>query len=253
MGDVLRSSECRKEAHARVAQTEGHRRCRRRARGRRRGAGIAATKLSHSPSEESQAVVNDAAKQLGVEPAKLSSALKKALEDRIDAAVADGRLTKAEGDALKQRLESGGVPLIAPPLGLGHFGHFGFPDHGLHGLSPAAKYLGLSQSQLGSKLESGKTLAQVAKAQGKSVAGLVSALNADLKQKLDQAVSAGRLTKAQEQKILAAADQRLSDLVNGKFPARPPAGRRWFGHRGGFGLPGGSSRAPSAGFGDPGL
>ena len=39
------------------------------------GAGNAATKLSHSPREESQAVVNDAAKQLGVEPSKLSAAL----------------------------------------------------------------------------------------------------------------------------------------------------------------------------------
>jgi len=219
------------------------------------GAGIAATKLSHSPSEESQAVVNDAAKQLGVEPNKLSNALKKALEDRIDAAVADGRLTKAEGDALKKRLESEGVPLIAPPLGFGHFGPGGFRDHGLHGLSPAAKYLGLSQSQLESKLESGKTLAQVAKDQGKSVDGLVSALKNDLQQKLDQAVSAGRLTKAQEQKILAATDQRLNDLVNGKFPAGPPDGRGRFRHRNGFrfgfgGAPGG---APPAGTANPGL
>jgi len=222
------------------------------------GAGIAATKLSHSPSEESQAVVNDAAKQLGVEPNKLSNALKKALEDRIDAAVADGRLTKAEGDALKKRLESEGVPLIAPPLGfrhLGHFGHDGFRDHGLHGLSPAAKYLGLSQSQLESKLESGKTLAQVAKDQGKSVDGLVSALKNDLQQKLDQAVSSGRLTKAQEQKILAAADQRLNDLVNGKFPAGPPDGRGPFGHRNGFrfGFGGARGGAPPAGTANPGL
>ena len=196
------------------------------------GAGIAATKLSHSPREESQAVVNDAAKQLGVEPSKLSAALKKALEDRVDAAVADGRITKDEGDALKQRLESDGLPLVAPPLG---FRHFGFHDHGPPGLPAAAKYLGLSESQLESKLESGKTLAQVAKGEGKSVDGLVAALKADLKQKLDQAVSDGRLTKAQEQQVLAEADQRLNDLVNGKLPARPPDGRGPFGHRFGFG------------------
>ena len=196
------------------------------------GAGIAATKLSHSPREESQAVVNDAAKQLGVEPSKLSAALKKAYEDRVDAAVADGTITKAEGNALKQRLGANGLPLVAPPLG---FRHFGFRDHGLHDLSAAATYLGLSESQLGSKLDSGKTLAQVAKDQGKSVNGLVAALKADLKQKLDQAVVDGRLTKAQEQQILAEADQRLNDLVNGKLPARLPDGRGPFGHRFGFG------------------
>jgi uncharacterized protein YidB (DUF937 family) len=196
------------------------------------GAGIAATKLSHSPREESQAVVNDAAKQLGVEPSKLSAALKKAYEDRVDAAVADGTITKAEGDALKQRLESDGLPLVAPPLG---FRHFGFDHHGPPGAQAAAKYLGLSESQLRSKLESGKTLAQVAKDEGKSVDGLVAALKDDLKQKLDQAVSDGRLTKAQEQKVLAEADQRLNELVNGKLPARPPDGRGPFGHRFGFG------------------
>jgi len=196
------------------------------------GAGIAATKLSHSPREESQAVVNDAAKQLGVEPSKLSAALKKAYEDRVDAAVADGTITKAEGNALKQRLEANGLPLVAPPLG---FRHFGFHDHGPPGAAAAAKYLGLSESQLRAKLESGKTLAQVAKDQGKSVAGLVAALKADLMQKLDQAVSDGRLTKAQEQQILAEADQRLNDLVNGKLPARLPDGRGPFGHRFGFG------------------
>ena len=99
----------------------------------------------------------------------------------------------------------------------------------------AAKYLGLSESELRTKLESGKTLAQVAKDEGKSVDGLVAALKADLMQKLDQAVSTGRLTKAQEQQILAEADQRLNDLVNGKLPARLPDGRGPFGHRFGFG------------------
>ena len=207
------------------------------------GAGIAATKLSHSPREESQAVVNDAAKQLGVEPSKLSAALKKALEDRVDAAVADGRITKDEGDALKQRLESDGLPLVAPPLG---FRHFGFHDHGPPGLPAAAKYLGLSESQLESKLESGKTLAQVAKGEGKSVDGLVAALKADLKQKLDRAVADGRITKSDETKALSDADQRITNLVNGKLirPARPG---HWFGRpdRDDFGS------APSTGFPGP--
>ena len=198
------------------------------------GAGIAATRMGSSPSDQSKAVISDAAQQLGIEPAKLSGALKKAIEDRIDAAVAGGRLSKAQGDELKQRIESNGFPLVVPPF-LGH-GHFG--DHGLHGLDAAASYLGLSESQLRSQLESGKTLAQVAKAQGKSVDGLVAALKADLKQHLDRAVADGRLTQAQENQILANADQRLTQLVNGKFPGPPPGGPGLFRHgrdRDGFG------------------
>src|SRR5205807_2421819 len=110
---------------------------------------------------------------------KLSDALKKALADRIDAAVAAGRLTKAEGDALKQRLDSGNFPLFGGFRA--GFGHFGF----LGDLSAATGYLGLTEAQLRSQLESGKSLAQVATAQGKSVTGLVDALVNAAKQRLD--------------------------------------------------------------------
>ena len=59
------------------------------------GAAIAATQLS--PKQESQAVLNDAAGQLGVSPSELSAAIKSALEKRIDAAVAAGRITRRSG------------------------------------------------------------------------------------------------------------------------------------------------------------
>jgi hypothetical protein len=204
------------------------------------GGAIAATQFNSSPNEESQAVITDAAKKLGVQPSALSSALKKALEDRVDAAVAAGRISKAEGDKLKQMIESNAFPLLAGP-GFG----FGF-EHHMHGLPVAAKYLGLTEEQLDQKLESGKTLAQVAKDQGKSVDGLVAALKADLQSKLDDAVSAGRLTKAQEAQILKDADQRISDFVNGKLLRQPPFGARPFGF--GFGERHGFDDGPHAAF-----
>src|SRR5204863_1894477 len=201
------------------------------------GAAVAATRFSSSPSQESKAIVSDAAKRLGVQPNELSSALKKALEDRVDAAVSAGRITKAQGAELKQRIESNDFPLFPGP------GPFGFDmEHHMHGLDAAASYLGLTEAQLQQKLESGKTLAQVAKDQGKSVQGLVAALKADLKSKLDDAVSAGRLTKAQEDQILKDADQRISGFVNGKL-MRPQTF-----HRGGFGERRGFDDGPHAAF-----
>jgi hypothetical protein len=208
------------------------------------GAGIAATQLRSSPREESQAIINDAAKQLGVQPDQLSSALKKAIENRIDAAVADGQITKAQGEELKQRIESNSFPLFGPlPLGFGR--HFEF--HHFPALDAAASYLGLTESQLDSKLSSGKTLAEVAKDQRKSVDGLVAAMKADLKQKLDRAVSRGDITKAEEEQILKDADRRITDLVNGKI-IRPALPGRWFRHRDDFGArPGfGLDRPPAA-------
>ena len=47
------------------------------------GAAIAASKLG-SPKEESQAVINDAAQQLGVQPSALSDALKAELKTAVD-------------------------------------------------------------------------------------------------------------------------------------------------------------------------
>src|SRR5919201_6253464 len=108
------------------------------------GAAIAATQFG-SPKEESQAVINDAAKQLGVQPSALSDALKTALKNWVDAAVAAGALTKAEGDAIKARVDSGEFPLVGAPFGHfeNHLGPFGpFAEQA----SVAAKYLGLTTS-----------------------------------------------------------------------------------------------------------
>jgi polyhydroxyalkanoate synthesis regulator phasin len=189
------------------------------------GAAIGATQLG-SPQQESQAVVNDAAKQLGIDPTKLSDALKTALEHRVDAAVAAGTITKDQGDRLKAQIDSGAFPLFTP--GLQHRFGFGFGGPGFGGpgmfrgagdeLAAAADYLGLTPAQLRTELESGKSLADVAKAQNKSVDGLVQALYDARKKDLDAAVKAGKLTQAQEDAILADLKSRLTDRVNGTAP-----------------------------------
>jgi hypothetical protein len=184
------------------------------------GAAIGATRAL-SPKQESQAVVNDAAKQLGVQPSELTAALKQALKNRVDAAVGAGRLTKAQGQALKDRIDAGDVPLLG--VGPGFDG-----PHGLHhvhmGLDAAASYLGMSESALHTALENGKTLAQVAKDKGKSVDGLVAAMVSAEKAELAAAVKAGRLTQAQANTIQADLQARITDLVNGKLPPRPERG-----------------------------
>ena len=82
--------------------------------------------------------------------------------------------------------------------------------------------------QLHEQLRDGKSLADVAKAQNKSVDGLKAALKSELTAKLDQAVKDKRLTEAQKTKMLADIDARLDEIVNN---TRPPGGprlkRRW--------------------------
>jgi polyhydroxyalkanoate synthesis regulator phasin len=179
------------------------------------GAAIGATGAL-SPKEESEAVVDDAAKQLGVTPNQLTAALKQALKNRVDAAVAAGRLTQAQGKELKARIDAGDAPLLG--FGGPGFGHHGGP-HGMHaGLDAAADYLGVTEAQLHTALESGKTLAQVAKSKGKSVDGLVAAMVADEQAELAAAVKAGRLTQAQANAIQSDLKARITDMVNNAPP-----------------------------------
>ncbi len=179
------------------------------------GGAIAATSDT-TPQAEKAAFLADAANRLGVQSSQLQNALQQAAIDRVDAAVADGRLTKAEGDAIKARIQSGD---FGPGIGFGFGGmHVGFGVE----LGAAATYLGLTEAQLRSDVESGQSLAQIATAQGKSVDGLKQALIADAKSQLDQAVKDGKLTAAQETQFLNDLSSRIDDLVNRAGPSGPP-------------------------------
>lgn len=183
------------------------------------GGAVAASKLD-SPKEENQAVLNDAADQLDVQPSELSDALKKALSNRIDEAVRDGRLTKAEGEELKERINSGDFPLFGLPGG--PFGGPRFDKHPfgliepdpMGELSTAADYLGLTVVQLRDQLNDGKTLAQIAKARDKSVDGLVDKLVDRQKDRIEEAVKDGKLSRDEADQILAKVRQAVTDFVN---------------------------------------
>lgn len=193
------------------------------------GAAYAASR-DDSPQARSQAIVADAAGTLGVDPSKLSGALKKALENQVDAQVTAGKLSKEQGDAIKQRIEDGTQPIFGGPgFGGGPRGHFGRPGPGGRpafgfgfggpalkaGIEDVATYLGLKPADLLTQLRSGKSLADIATAQGKTVDGLKTAITDAATKQLDAAVTAGKLSKDQETKLLADIAKRLDDLVNG--------------------------------------
>jgi len=189
------------------------------------GAAVAADALSRA--DESKAVIDDAAEQLGVEPSELSDALKNALKNRIDEAVEAGKLTTEQADALKVRIDSAEVPFL-----FGGFGDRGFgsphPGHP-HDLETAASFLGMTDAELEAELADGKSLADIARAEGKSVSGLAQALVADAEEKLDEAVDNGKLTQAQAEQIKERLEERITESVN----RQPGSGTGFRGH--GFG------------------
>jgi uncharacterized protein involved in exopolysaccharide biosynthesis len=186
------------------------------------GAGGAIAATQFSPESESEAVIEDAARQLGVEPEELSGALKQALENRLDEAVEDGRLTEEQADRLKERLQADEFPLFRGP------GPLAPPRLHRHGprlfavLDAAADYLDVPEGELRERLREGETLAEIARGEGKPVDGLVDALVTEKTKRLDEAVEDGRLTDAQRDRIVARLREHTTDLVNGRLPTPRP-------------------------------
>lgn len=191
------------------------------------GGGVAyAASSGDDPREE---ILSDAAQRLNVSPEELRSALQGAFEDQLDDAVREGRLTEQQAERMKQALRQRGLPL--GPGGPGFGPHVEL--HGPPGLDAAAEYLGLTRAQLARRLMSGRSLAQVARAEGKSVDGLKDAIVAAAEEDLARAVADGDLTDEQRDQALERLREHVDELVAGKGPGGP--GRLHF--RGGPGGP----------------
>ncbi|MBA2384904.1 MAG: hypothetical protein H0V68_09640 [Actinobacteria bacterium] len=165
-------------------------------------AGAVAAKGEGAEPEKREALLADVAKRLGIEETKLRDAFAAAAIARVDAALGAGEITEERAARAKARIQAGKLPKLAHPHGKDGFA-FGRRGHGppliprgrekFRGpLAPAAAYLGLTQRELLVQLRHGESLADVARAEGKSVAGLkqaiLNALTADLNEHVEALV-----------------------------------------------------------------
>jgi hypothetical protein len=102
--------------------------------------------------------------------------------------------------------------------GLGPGLHDGFRFFHADASAAVVGYLGVTAAALRSALQKGKSLAEIAKAQGKTAAGLIAAIVADEKKQIENAVSNGYLTQAQAQQFESNLQQRVADVVNSVRP-----------------------------------
>ncbi|WCB94648.1 hypothetical protein DSM104299_03386 [Baekduia alba] len=203
------------------------------------GAALAATSGDDDHKKAEQAVIDDAAKRLNVTPDALRGALGAAEDAQLDQQVKDGKLTQEQADAIKKRRADSGAVLGGPAVGPGGV-HPGFGRGGPRGglgfklgsggaLDAAASALGLELDDLVTKLKAGKSIADVAKDQGKSLDDVKQAITAGVTKELDQAVTDKKLTSAQRDKVLKDLGDHLDDLVartppKGGQDGGPPAG-----------------------------
>ncbi len=92
-----------------------------------------------------------------------------------------------------------------------------------------ADALGITERQLFLRLRAGRTLAQIAKAEGKDLAEVKAAATSAAKERLDAAVEEGDLTQAQADEILEHLDEHLDRLATDGLP-RFPGRDRGFRH-----------------------
>ncbi len=170
------------------------------------GAAGAVAATQGSGGSGRQAYLADLAQRLDVSPSTLTAAMRAAASDRVDAALAAGRITQAQANAIKQRIaQGGGGRLFGHRLGRGVV---------RDGIAVAAQYLGITPATLRSDVQSGKSAAEIASSTpGKSVAGLTAAITAAATTRLDQLVSRGVITSQQEQQLLATLPARLDTLL----------------------------------------
>jgi hypothetical protein len=138
----------------------------------------------------------------------LKQAVLDAAKSGLDRAVADGDLTADEAQAILSKLRvavddlvngKGGIRVRIEAKGAG-------PDIALgEPFETAADYLGLSVDELTQELRAGKSLAEIASAQGKSVGGLKQALieaaTADLEKAVDKLVNQKGLPGPCDEKV----------------------------------------------------
>jgi hypothetical protein len=203
--------------------------------------GVAAVEAAPSPSASpnasknyAQVFVDKLAGILHLTPAQTQDALKQAQLQTVDQMLADGKITKAQADAMKARINAG--------QGLGPLGGFGRHGEGFKAdrtlmkdlttaeLNAAASALHMSTADFQSALRSGKSLSDLETQQNVSDSAVKAAMKSAAKGVLDKAVKAGTITQAQADSILSKVGSGLNRF--GHKGARPQT-------------PGGSSPAPS--------
>jgi polyhydroxyalkanoate synthesis regulator phasin len=189
------------------------------ARGGQTTATAASTPTTKNPY--CQQYLQGLAKRLGVSVSNLQQDKLSSAEDVLAQLVKDGKLTQNQANQIKQRLES---HQACSGNGRGLWGR-GVTMQSLKQYLPGvatqvAQGLHLNATQLMSQLQSGKSLSDIATAQGVSPSQLQTLVTNAIQSAVNKAVSDGNLTQQQATNIMQMLQKNqgaLNHLFNGHF------------------------------------
>ena len=168
-----------------------------------------------------QQYLQDLANRLGVSVSALQQDKLGAAEDVLAQLVKDGKLTQNQYNQIKQRLQSHqactgtGKALWGRGVTLQSLKQY-LPDVA----TQVAQGLHMTSTQLVSQLQSGKSLSQIATAQGVSSSQLQTIVTNAIQSAVNKAVSEGNLTQQQATNIMQMLQKHpnaLNRLLNGKL------------------------------------
>jgi uncharacterized protein YidB (DUF937 family) len=168
--------------------------------------------------------VAEVAEAQGVDLDTVVDAVLAEIEERLDTLVENGRLTQEQAD---ERLENARERVTErmnqtrTPGDRNGSDRPDMPPPPRAHLETMAEALGMTTEELVSELQDGKTVAEVAEAQGVDLDTVVDAVLAEIEERLDTLVEEGRLTQEQADERLENARERVTERMNN---SPPPAG-----------------------------
>ena len=163
------------------------------------------------------------ASQLGVDSAKIDSALQGAIGATIDQAVTDGKLSADEAARIKSKIgDMSFRDMVSIPLGMA--GRAGgkveigdsqaFMDATLKAFDAGAQLLGISADELEKALRDG-TIATVLASHNVTVETMLNTMGDVLRTELNKAVADGKLTQAQADMAYNAFKGKIGMVLSG--------------------------------------
>jgi len=193
------------------------------------GAAAGATLLAPGISGAQDTTAPDAAPGPDFQRQDPATRITEALQPLVD----DGTLTDTQVQAVIDALQA-----ARPQQG----------DHGQGrpNLDNLATVLGTDADTLGQELRSGQSLADIAAANGVDTQDVVDAIVANIDERIQAGVDAGRIDQTKADEMLANAETRAQGIVDGTIKPGGPRGHRGPGNQSGPGFAGqGTPEAPA--------
>lgn len=172
------------------------------------------------PQTVRQQFLDRLAQNLNVSTEQLTSALKTTELQTVDDLLANGKITQAQADKLKDAINSG------KDLGLGRL--LGRWEEAREKIATAlrreivksaADAIGVGVGNLRNELKDGKSIADVAAEHNVSLDTVKSRITSDVKARLDKAVANGKITQAREDQMMQRLANNLDTILNKKKAA----------------------------------